>query len=140
MPRQSLEGFRFFLVGPVAGIPRQNGPAFIKAAQEIRIRGGEAVAVVAIAAATGIDPQEADSLCHLLAGDVGEAVIEASNFELAEADAVVVLPGWEECPLARTEVALAEAWEVPVVNLECVLRAFAPLADAERLEQIQRKV
>lgn len=124
MPRHSLEGFRFFLVGPVAGIPLQNGPAFIAAAQEIRLRGGEAVAVVAIAAACGIDPQAVDSLCHALAGEEGEAVIAASVLELAESDAVVTLPGWDECPLARVEVALAEVWEVPVVDLATIVGAF----------------
>lgn len=83
----------------MTGLPELNYPAFEKAADHLR--GIETVDHV-------YNPSEWETLnrCEF---DLLRAFEEYCRYIIWEADAVVVLPGWENSPGANAEVALARA-------------------------------
>ena len=86
---------KVYLSGPMTGYPENNYPLFRSVAGELRAAGHDVY-----------DPSE-----FAWEGDVfpiGEAFLAYSAFICAEAEAIVLLPGWEESLGVSAEVALAK--------------------------------
>lgn len=98
-----------YLSGPMTGLPDFNYPAFHAAAAALRARGWRVFNPAENNWSPGVEPFP-----------LRAAFAEYCRFICLEADAVIVLPGWDGSPGARVEVALAERCEIAVV----------PLADA----------
>jgi len=120
---------RVYLAGPMRGYPDFNFPAFHIGARRLRDLGYEV-----------FSPAERDIEAH------GEGVnnsptcnlddVKDTGFSLRDAlaadtqwislraDAVVVLPGWQESKGAQAEVALARALGLPVWSVDEVLSGF----------------
>lgn len=115
---------KYYLAGPMRGIPEFNFPAFKAAATNLRIMGHEV-----------FNPAEADEKRHgtnigagNLTGSEDEAakvhgfnLREALGEDLAwickEADGIVLLPGWRNSKGATAEHATAIALGLEVVEL-----------------------
>lgn len=124
----SLAGFignpKIYLSGPMTGLPEWNFPAFEDAARRLREAGFAVLSPHEKDLAEGFDPTgdgEGFDLRAALEWDVA-AVIEA--------DAVVVLPGWEDSPGCAVEVLTAEGLGKVVLTLDEALR-FVPCAMAQ---------
>lgn len=119
---------KVYVAGPMRGIKDFNFPAFNAAAAALRALG------------VGVfNPAERDRDIHgntfeSATGDLADlkngfslrdAMNADLNFITAEADAVVVLPGWEASRGAKAEVAAASAIDIPVLTLDEALVAFA---------------
>lgn len=111
-----------YLAGPMRGIADFNFPAFEAGAAGLRAKGFEV-----------FSPAERDEKFHgkVFKAEHGElSEIANSGFSLREAlaadtqwialhaDAVVVLPGWENSKGAQAETALARALSLPVLTIE----------------------
>ena len=103
---------KFYLAGPMTGIPEYNFPAFIEAAKKLRSLGNEV-----------FNPAEAD-LAEW--GTIEEVLKKANyrdclrkdlNYIIDHADAVAVLPGWEASKGVAAELALAKALKLPIMFL-----------------------
>jgi hypothetical protein len=116
---------RFYLAGPMSGIPHFNFPAFHAAAAILRAQGHEV-----------FNPAERDIERHggvdisanNHAGDpaqaakdhnfsLRDALAEDTAYICREADAIAMLPGWENSKGARAEHALALALGHSVIYL-----------------------
>lgn len=124
---------KVYLAGPMRGRPYFNFPAFKVGARRLRGLGHEV-----------FSPAERDIEAH--GEDVNDSAtgnledVKDSGFSLREAlaadtqwialqaDAVVVLPGWEESKGALAEVALARALNLPVLTIEGAVLTPALLA------------
>lgn len=122
---------KVYLAGPMRGYLDFNFPAFHVGARRLRDCGFEV-----------FSPAERDVDVH---GDVFKAAhgeldeIKDTGFSLREAlaadtqyialqaDAVVVLPGWQESKGAQAEVALARALGLEVLTLEEALLLYSPV-------------
>lgn len=112
---------KVYLAGPMRGIPEFNHPAFRDGARRLRDAGHEVFSPAEHEEMRGFD-----WAAH--SGDLSAA--EASGFSLrkalgadlawicSDADAVVVLPGWQESLGATAEVAVARALGLPSVELD----------------------
>lgn len=122
---------KIYLAGPMRNVPEFNHPAFNAATAALREAGHEV-----------FNPAEYDrSNGHDFTGHDGTEDLSAIGFDLrralgtdlawitANADAVVVLPGWEKSAGARAETATAEAIGLPVYEAAAFLAgAASPLA------------
>jgi hypothetical protein len=115
---------RVYVAGPMRGIPHFNAPAFDQAATDLRELGYEVC-----------NPLDRDRRYHgrhvtdSATGDVDEAA-RTTGFNLRDAlawdmtyiaqqaDAIAVLPGWEDSRGARAEVALAHALDIAVAPVD----------------------
>jgi Domain of unknown function (DUF4406) len=113
---------KVYLAGPMRGIPEFNFPAFAAATAQLRALGYEV-----------FSPAEKDIEKH--GADINKSAtgnlddIKATGFNLRKtllldltwiaenADAVVVLPGWENSKGANAEVALARA--INLIEFPC---------------------
>lgn len=118
---------KIYVAGPMRGIPEFNFPAFHAAADMLRFEGHEV-----------FNPAEKDNEKHgtdISKGNAtgDEAIAKAEHgFNLrealgadlawicAEADAVALLPGWENSKGARAEAATAMALGLKLLKLEIV--------------------
>lgn len=114
---------KLYLAGPMRGIPEFNYPAFRAGTARLRSMGHEV-----------FSPVEHDEKTHGAdisnpAGDAAQAtkehgfnICEALHADLKficlEADAVVLLPGWENSKGANAERATALALGKPVLTLD----------------------
>jgi hypothetical protein len=116
---------KIYLAGPMRGIPEFNFPMFMAAAKQLREEGHEV-----------FNPAEKDNEKHgtdiskgNLTGDEsiasarhGFSLREALGADLAwicaEADAVALLPGWQQSKGARAEAATAVALGIKLMQLE----------------------
>ena len=92
-----------FLAGPMSGYPDYNYPAFAAAAADLRGQGFDV-----------LNPAENFD------GDVNREYAEylrASFMQVLQADAVVMLPGWEKSKGASLEVAVAKLIGLPRAEL-----------------------
>lgn len=96
---------RIYLSGPMTGLPELNYPAFRAAASHLR--GMDFVEDVH-------NPAEWEEKNNDGVFDLKMAFVDYCLYIIREADAVVVLPGWEASPGANAEVALAKAIGKPV--------------------------
>lgn len=99
-----------YLSGPMTGLPEFNYPAFHAAAAALRARGWRVYNPAENNWSPGVEPFP-----------LRAAFAEYCRFICLEADAVVVLDGWEKSEGARVEVALAARCEVEVIQLELAL-------------------
>jgi hypothetical protein len=122
--RTALPNRRIYLAGPMRGIPHFNFPAFHAGAQALRDLGH-----------TVVSPAERDEAVHggdfsarNLNGDnehaatsfgfnLREALCDDLTFICREADAVVLLPGWQQSKGALAERATAEALGLAVYEI-----------------------
>lgn len=88
-----------YLAGPMSGLPELNFPAFHSAAAVLRGEGR-----------TVFNPAE----LGLEADDYRKALTACLAWICAEAEAMAVLPGWENSRGARAEVATAKALGIKV--------------------------
>lgn len=114
---------RVYLAGPMRGYPDFNFPAFHVGARRLRDLGYEV-----------FSPAERDIAAHgenVNASATGnlddikdtgfslrDALAADTQWIALKADAVVVLPGWEESSGARAETALARALGLPVWTID----------------------
>ncbi|MGZ0151849.1 DUF4406 domain-containing protein [Kribbella sp. WER1] len=107
-----------YLSGPMTGLPEFNFPVFDAAAYALRQIGFLVVS-----------PHELDAGMDLDNFDL-QAALERDVQAVADTDAVVLLPGWEDSPGAAVEVIYAEALGHPVFRLADVLMSveFLPKA------------
>lgn len=103
---------KLYLSGPMTGLPRSNYPAFEAAANDLRYEGHEV-----------FSPHEFLPEGKPSRVDLRRAFAEYSRFICEEADAVILLPGWQASKGAAAEVALAQ---------NCGLQIFA-IGDTEPL-------
>lgn len=89
---------KFYLSGPMTGLPELNYPAFMSAAEHLRALGHEVY-----------NPAEWEGKYNNGVFNHTIAFADYCTYISREADAVVVLPGWEQSPGASAEIALARA-------------------------------
>lgn len=99
---------RVYLAGPMRGLPEYNFPAFHAAARALRNAGLIVWSPAERDEAEGFDPQtdEAKPLKYYMQFDLAA---------VCAADAVVVLPDWEQSQGARLEVYVARECGMPVL-------------------------
>lgn len=116
---------RIYIAGPMRGIPEFNFPAFFRAAKDLREEGH-----------TVFNPAERDNLKHgtdiskgnetgdesIAAAQHGFNLREALGADLAwicaEADAIALLPGWENSKGAKAEKVVGEVLGLKIIHLE----------------------
>lgn len=99
-----------YLSGPMTGLPDFNYPAFHTAAAALRLAGWRVYKPAENNWSPGVEPFP-----------LRAAFADYCRFICLEADAVIVLPGWETSAGARVEVALAERCAVEVIALDAAL-------------------
>lgn len=97
-----------YLAGPMSGHPLYNYPAFEAAARALREAGHAVISPHELELAQGFKP--ADSFPD----SAYAAAMRRSIAALLEADAVVMLPGWESSRGACLEHAIATALGIPI--------------------------
>ncbi|QHB37292.1 hydrolase [Gordonia phage Gudmit] len=103
---------RYYLAGPMTGLPEFNYPAFTSAADELRRRGFEVVS-----------PHE------LHDGDTGrswEFYVRAGLRALLDCDEVVLLHGWHRSSGARLEHTVAVSVGIPCTEYVDLIAAIEP--------------
>lgn len=124
--QKTKEAPLFYLCGPMTGLPGYNYDEFNRIATRLRKIGYN---VVNPAENFGGSATEERSL-----------YLRAAVAQVAAADGVVVLKGWEDSRGARLEVALAREIGIPVINESTMQTAHAePIAETV-LQEAQRLV
>lgn len=133
-----------YLAGPMRGHAEYNFPAFAAAATGLRAAGWEVVSPAEHDLAAGFDPtgltgsEDLDELGFDLA-----AAVEWDVAQVCAADAVVVLPGWEQSTGATLEVRVARVLGRPVLSWPDMADVAAPVvsvaAEADRLVSGDRR-
>lgn len=100
---------RAYLAGPMRGYPQLNYPAFLDAARKLRAAGWHIWSPVEHNIENGIDDTQYAELRKALAADL--------SYICQHADAVIVLPGWQQSLGVNAEVAAARALGLPVHEL-----------------------
>jgi len=95
---------RIYLSGPMTGLPQKNYPAFDAAAAMLRLAGHEVY-----------NPAEWEARHNKGIYNHKIAFADYCVFICREAEAVVVLPGWENSEGATAEVAAARAVGKPIL-------------------------
>lgn len=105
---------KIYLAGPMRGIPKFNFPAFTHAANRLRNKGFEVFSPAEKGAEADLkdDPTLQESLRFRRSVFALDMDWIAKN-----ADAVALLPGWEQSAGARAERALAEAIGLSIIIL-----------------------
>lgn len=119
---------KYYIAGPMTGIPNFNFPAFNAAAAHLRSQGHEVFnpAERDIARHGGVDISAGNlkgdpALAAKVHGfSLREALADDTAFICKEADGIAMLPGWENSKGARAEHALAVALGHTVLYLEVV--------------------
>lgn len=106
--RRSVPKKKAYLAGPMTGLPEFNFPAFHAAAADLRKRGWEIFSPAERDESDGFDPKNdaAKSFDYYMAFDLPA---------VCNADAVIVLPGWEKSKGANLEVHVARQCDKPVL-------------------------
>lgn len=94
---------KYYLSGPMTGLPELNYPAFMAAAEHLRALGHEVY-----------NPAEWEGKYNNGVFNHTIAFADYCTYISREADGVIVLPGWENSPGASAEIALARAIKKPV--------------------------
>jgi Domain of unknown function (DUF6378)/Domain of unknown function (DUF4406) len=125
---------KVYLAGPMRGYADFNFPAFHDGAARLREAGYEVFSPAERDKDQGFDPSgmKGDNAELAPAGfDLRAALAADLDFVCLEADAVVVLPGWEKSSGANAEVSAARALGLGVMTLaEALGEAEPPRADA----------
>lgn len=109
---------RLYISGPMRGYPAFNFPAFRAYANTLRRMGHEVLSPAERDEQNGFDPTGLTGWEDLssLGFDLREALAADCRMICEEADAVVVMPGWEDSKGATAEVALARALGLPILR------------------------
>src|ERR1700679_3648057 len=111
---------RVYIAGPMTGIPQFNFPLFNKVAADLREQGHSCFNPAArdIERHANIDFTSGDVEQVKSQGfSLREALADDTNYICLEADAIVMLPGWEFSLGARAEHALATALKHTILYL-----------------------
>ena len=117
---------KIYLAGKMSGIPQFNFPAFHAAAAKLRDEGHFVFnpAEADIKRLGGVDPSVGNetgdvALAEKLHGlSRRECLAEDTQFIALHAEAIALLPGWENSSGARAEKALADALGLTVIFLD----------------------
>jgi hypothetical protein len=126
---------KVYVAGPMRGIKDFNFPAFMSAAGALRALGlavfnpAERDTNVFGIGVNNSPTGDLKDIAHT-GFDLRDALNADLNFITREADAVIVLPGWEASRGAKAEVAAANAIDIPVLTLEEALEVFKVLGTA----------
>jgi hypothetical protein len=102
----TLQGQHVFLLGPVRDFATTAVPALFAVADLVVRRLGAAYVHCPV---------------HVLQRHREEVAAPINVEAVLEADALVALPGWEECPIAAVWAELADVTGAPVLPLDLVL-------------------
>ena len=108
---------RFYLAGPMRGIPLFNFPAFRSAADALRCLGHEVVSPAEEDLSEGFEPtldMDTSASSEDFTLDDYHAAMRRDIAAILTVDAIATLPGWEESQGALVEVAVAKAIGIPV--------------------------
>lgn len=136
---------KVYLAGPMRGIPEFNFPAFHDAAAYLRRRGWNVFSPaerdmshygkdLSVGNPTGDEQQAVDE--HGF--NIREAMAADLKFICEEADAIALLPGWENSRGARAEKAAAEALGIEVIYLRGAPMTDPPTANPKDLLGIKK--
>lgn len=103
---------KIYVAGPMRGIPESNYPAFIEATASLRAEGHEVFSPVE----WDIE-QHGPNGCHTDTFDLRKALAADLQWICLNADAVAMLPGWENSKGAKAERAAAEALGLQIIEL-----------------------
>lgn len=120
-PRKA-QPLKIYIAGPMRGKPEFNFPAFEDAFWNLRNKGHDPFSPAARDLGVGFNPAgmtgHEDLASHGF--DLRKALAADTQYIAEEADAVAVLPGWENSSGARAEVALAHALGLIVAPVHAV--------------------
>jgi hypothetical protein len=131
---------KIYVSGPMRGKPAFNFPAFREATVMLEKHGHEVFSPAARDEA--LHPEidwysenmdGSDYAIESLGFDLAEALEADCRYIIHEADAVCVLPGWEESRGSRAEAALADALGKPVYTLDTLISSGFRVNVAEKL-------
>lgn len=103
---------KIYVAGPMRGIPEHNYPAFIAATADLRAQGHEVFSPVEWDIKT-----HGPSGCNAGEFDLRAALAADLEWICRSADAVALLPGWENSKGAQAELATARAIGLVVVEI-----------------------
>ena len=103
---------RLYLAGPMSGQPRWGFDAFEKAGADLRAVGYDVFSPAEADLAAGFNPESPAG--YFTPERYRDTLVADLHIVAYECDGVAVLPGWEDSPGARAEVALANALRHPV--------------------------
>jgi len=95
---------KYYLAGPMSGIPEQNYPVFTHACQQLRSMGYEIVSPHETFVC-----QDAEQWNACLRRDVGT---------LSGCDGIILLPGWSKSRGARLELHIALTLDMPILMFQ----------------------
>lgn len=120
---------KIYVAGPMRGLPEFNFPAFHEAARRLRAKGHEVFnPAERDIARHGLDISKGNMAgCEKLAAEqhgfnIREALADDLDFICRQADAVALLPGWQESRGALAEVHAARALDLLILSLEAMER------------------
>lgn len=114
---------KIYLAGPMRGIPNFNFPAFDAAAAKLRSMGHEVFSPadhdrLHCGPEIGNNPTGDAALAEAQFGfTIRKAMAADTKWICEQADAIAVLPGWEQSKGARAEFALAECLDLTIIKL-----------------------
>lgn len=111
---------KVYCAAPMRGYPQGNHPVINAAVRQLREAGHEVFSPAEQDLRTGKDPADHDAFGNDPAY-LRKALAEDLAWVTGQADAVVVLPGWERSKGAQAEVHAAIAVGVPVYGLYAFL-------------------
>lgn len=101
-----------YLAGPMTGIPNYNFPAFMEAAAKLRDLG------LSVFNPAEKDLEEWGTIEEVLKNaNYRDCLRKDLNYLLDHADAIALLPNWENSKGVAAEVALAKALKLPIMYL-----------------------
>lgn len=112
-----------YLAGPMRGYPEFNFPAFFKAAAELRAEGHSVFNpaerdIQRDGVNWGDKVPDGDIVkSEALGFDRRVAIFDDLSYIIHEADAIALLPGWENSKGARAERATAEFLDLEIIEL-----------------------
>lgn len=101
---------KIYLAGPMRGIPDMNFPMFDRAALELRESGHEVFSPADNDRQKGYAGKPVDEIMR-------DCIMDDLTYIAREAEAVALLPGWEQSKGVAVEVALAEFLSLDIIEL-----------------------
>ena len=110
---------KFYLAGPMSGIPQANFPAFAEAAAYLRSLGAEIVSPAEMDSPEIVAETMADATGTVHAEQWGEFLARDVKLVADEVDGIVCLPGFADSRGARLECFVALLCNKPVFMFNC---------------------
>ena len=120
--KEKVDGNVIYIAGPMRGLPNFNFEAFDRAEKSLRAEGWEPINPAEMDRELGFDPKTLVCDKEFILGCVrrdSEAIIE-------QAEALVLLPGWENSVGANAEMWLARWKQIPVYHYPDMSTAVNP--------------